>query len=192
MATDFFVAKFFWAVAIAFVVLATVAAISARKSIRSRSANILGSLIRGYFGLMFGIFLFAWIETTIIGFGKVELGHIAASDLVGWISQWSIYMFVLFAPITLVAFSVSGLPFYLVLRKYRLASLTTMLIGVLAASILAGAYSLFRPQNIWCETNQFLCFMRSVWGIAFPGLFAVTFFSFSIPLPLFRQNTNAT
>ena len=186
MAADFFVVKFFWFVAFVFFGFAVSAAISARKAPSARSLS--GSLIKGYFGLLFGTFLYAWISALIIGINKVELGHITSGELPGLIPAWSLYWFVIFAPFALVIFTITGLPLFLVLRKLKIASIFLMLLGVVAASILAGAYLYINSQDNWCQTSQLHCFVSNAWGVALPAFFATLFFCVCVPLPLFRPN----
>lgn len=187
MATDFAVSYFFWPVVIISALLLLLA-LAAKPSQPGHGFLSIGlrRLAFGFLGILAATALFAAIQTYLVGLNKVELGHIAADELAGWLPYWTLYLFVLITPFVLLVATLLGLPLFALLSRSGHASLAGAASIAVLWTLAYTGYVLIDPYNPWCATHPLQCATRTIFPVGAQSLLVALGFGLAARLPLIR------
>jgi hypothetical protein len=188
MATDFAVQFFFYPVIFGVLVLCVLAwkFKPAPMSVGFSGLDLM-RLVHGYLGIILATLIFAYIETYLTAVGKVELGHIEKEELLSWVPQWGIYMFVLFAPFVLALATFIGFPLFFLLSKFRFNSITGAIFIGLSFPVLLSFFTYIKPYNNWCSAHLSICLLETFSASVWPAILISVFFGMFAKLPLWRS-----
>lgn len=191
MATDFAAAYLFLPLLIAVAFICLFALFAPKPTAGKRPVLNLGArrLARGYVGALLATLLYSIADTVRLGYEKVGLGHVTAAEMAGYFPSWTIYQFVLVAPLVLAVITLLVLPVLAIASRVGLVSVATALASAFAWSAFWAWRAYAKPYNWWCEQNQLECV-----GGAFLGKFTLATvvalgFSLGARLPAIRSRT---
>ena len=186
MATDFAFVYFLPPLALAIIVLAITAIIPDNiERTRFLQLGRRRSAI-GYLGVLIVVFLFSIVDSIRVGLWQESQGYIEASRIPELLLGWSIYQFVLVAPLAIFILTLVGLPIFALLTKYRILSVATLVLLAIAWGMIWAAQVYFSPYNNWCSANPGACMARSFRESLYPALLVMLSFALFTRLPLIK------
>jgi hypothetical protein len=150
-------------------------------------------VILGLSGSMFGTIIYSCGTAILIGFGKVEKGHIDYVELISLVVGYCLYMFALVGPVIMLGVLFIGIPLMLGLARIRLAShLGSIIVAAIIGSLYA-SYVFVSPYNDWCTSNSTKCVASNFRSVFIACALVGIGFSFGARLPFLRSGgENAT
>jgi hypothetical protein len=161
-----------------------------KASATPKNFDVIGGrrIILGLSGAMFSILLYCCVTALLIGFDKVDKGHIDFVTLLKSFLGYWLYMFSFIGPFMMLGVAIIGLPLMMVLSKLRFAShLGAVIISLFIAAIYS-IYVVYNPYNNWCEANTLECANSNFWSVFIACFVIAIGFSLAARLPVWRNS----
>ncbi len=165
------------------------------RAVAPASFRMLGfrRITMGYATVALATFGLAFVEAFTLGRNKVALGHIPADTLVGWVSNSTLYLFVLIFIFTLLFTSLLVAPITIWFASRNRATLPALIVVGIVVAIFFAVLSVVFPVNDWARTHPIGAFFEMLSSIGVGVVIVPLAFGIGARLPL-RQamGENAT